>query len=144
MELLETSNERFEAVNQRQPDINLTKGLMRKITRHYETLRLLADDDLHSSARAIWDGHTFSANALSRIPASTTSDAMHQQKMYFISIYRMEEWELQGQHQTLTEELKRAISKKRRFGKSNQDGPENVEPDLTASSQITKAKTKAP
>ncbi|ROZ46047.1 hypothetical protein EEB13_17595 [Rhodococcus sp. WS3] len=141
MELLEASNERFEAVNTPSTDKTTTNDLMRKITRQYETIRLIADDDLGDAARTIFDGHIYSANAISRIPTSIESEAMHQQRMHFISIYRMDEWELQGKHEDLITELKRIISaKKRRFGKSNHGEPENVDPDLTASSQINRAK----
>ncbi|HEY9258240.1 hypothetical protein [Chitinophaga sp.] len=141
MELLETSNERFEAVNVRSAEKNTASDLMRKLTRHYETIRLIADHDLNDAARAVWDAHTFSANAISRMePGIPQTDSEYEQRKHLLSVYSMDEWELQGQHEILTSELKRTISKKRRFGKPNQDGPQNVDPDLTASSQINRAK----
>jgi len=148
MELLDASNERFEAVNGR-PTVNgrETKGknsasdLMRTITRQYETIRLIADDDLNSAAKAVWEAHYFSAKATDRMPAGNPgTQAAYDQQQYFISIFKMDEWELDGQHADLTRELKKTISKRKRFRKSNQEEPEHVDPDLKSSSQINRAK----
>lgn len=142
MELLEASKERFEAVNSRPTKgKNSASDLMRTITRQYETIRLIADDDLNSVAKAVWEAHHFSAKATDRMPAGNPgTQAAYDQQQHFISIFQMDEWELEGQHSDLTRELKKSISKRKRFRNSKQNEPEHVDPDLKSSSQINRAK----